>query len=312
MKKRGADMKIVVQAAGALGLLIAWFLHDKNEVVCVSRKRLVDVVSKDGLEVKFGGENRKKMLNIVETADAVGFNPELVILACKSFDSDENLNIIKEHWPETKIMTIQNGIYTEYRALELFRREQLFPASVLIGSKFIGISRLEQFFDYGMKVGSLGDSEFLEKLLKLLRESNIRVEKSDNIMRDKWQKFMFYCSSATVNAITATKELSYEHTRWIVKRAIEEIAAVGANMELDFDVNRLAQETFEFCMQFKPDVWNASVGVDLRKGKRTEIDYLNGYVVELGRRFNIDVPVNETLFRLVKTLEKTGLFAKFI
>ncbi len=305
-------MKVVVQAAGALGLLIAWFLHDKNDVVCVSRKRLVDVVSKDGLEVKFGGGNEKKMLKMVESADEVEFYPELVILACKSYDSDENLKIIKEHWPETRIMTIQNGIYTEYKALEIFKREQLFPASVLIGSKFIGISRLEQFFDYGMKVGSLGDSEFLEELLKLLSESNIRVEKSDNIMRDKWQKFMFYCSSATINALTATRDLSYEHTRWIVKRALEEIAAVGLNMELDFDVELLAKETFDFCMEFKPDVWNASVGVDLRKGKKTEIDYLNGYVVKLGKRFNIDVPVNETLFRLVKTLEKTGLFAKFI
>ncbi len=305
-------MRIVVQAAGALGLLIAWFLHDKNTVVCVSRKRLVDVVSKNGLEVKFGGENKKKMLNMVESADKVNFYPELVILACKSFDSDENLKIIKRHWPNAKIMTIQNGIYTEYRALEFFRKEQLFPASVLIGSKFIGISRLEQFFDYGMKVGALGDSEFLDILLNVLKESGIKVERSDNIMKDKWQKFMFYCSSATVNAITATRDLSYEHTRWIVQRAIEEIVAVGVNMELDFDIGKLGQETLDFCMQFKPDVWNASVGVDLRKGKRTEIDYLNGYVVELGRKFNIDVPVNETLFRLVKTLEKTGLFAKFI
>lgn len=305
-------MKIVVQSAGALGLLIGWFLHDKNEVTCVSRKRLVEVVSKNGLEVKFSAENKRKMINVVDSPSKVHYYPELVILGCKSFDSDESLRIIKQNWPDAKIMTIQNGIYTEYRALQMFRKEQLFPASVLIGSKFIGINRLEQFLDYGMKIGTLSNDGFLNILIETLEESDIKVERSDNIMRDKWQKFMFYCSSATVNAITATLDLSFEHTRWIVERSMDEITKVGKRMDLNFNIDELKREAFGFSMNFKPEVWNASVGVDLRKGKKTEIDYLNGYVVELGRKFGIDVPVNETLYRLVKTLENTQLFAKFM
>ena len=200
----------------------------------------------------------------------------------------------------------------EYRALQMFRKEQLFPASVLIGSKFIGINRLEQFLDYGMKIGTLSNDGFLNILIETLEESDIKVERSDNIMRDKWQKFMFYCSSATVNAITATLDLSFEHTRWIVERSMDEITKVGKRMDLNFNIDELKREAFGFSMNFKPEVWNASVGVDLRKGKKTEIDYLNGYVVELGRKFGIDVPVNETLYRLVKTLENTQLFAKFM
>jgi len=305
-------MKIVVQAAGALGLLIGWLLHDKNEVVCVSRERIAELVSKDGLEVKFSGENKRKMINIVSNADGVDFEPDLVVLACKSFDTDENLEIIKGYWPKTNIMTIQNGVYTEYKALEMFDKSQIFPASVLIGSKFIGRNRLEQFFDYGMKLGGLGNNEFLATLLDVLSESGIKVEKSENIMRDKWHKFMFYCSSATINALTATLDLSYEHTRWIVEQSLDEIVKVGKFLDLEFDIDRLAKEVLEFSLNFKPKVWNASVGVDLRKGKRTEIDYLNGYVVQLGKKYGVYVPVNETLYRLVKTLEKTKLFSDFV
>ncbi len=305
-------MRIVVQAAGALGLLIGWFLHDKNEVVCVSRERIAELVSKDGLEVKFSGENERKMINIVGSADKVEFEPDLVVLACKSFDTDENLEIIKSHWPKANIMTIQNGVYTEYKALEMFDKNQIFPASVLIGSKFIGRNKLEQFFDYGMKLGSLGNSEILDTLLEVLSESGIKVERSEDIMRDKWHKFMFYCSSATVNALTATLDLSYEHTKWIVERSLDEIVNVEKFLNLEFDIDRLAKEVLDFSLNFKPKVWNASVGVDLRKGKKTEIDYLNGYVVQLGRKFGVDVPVNETLYRLVKTLEKTKLFSDFV
>ena len=305
-------MRIVVQAAGALGLLIGWFLHDKNEVVCVSRQRIAELVSMNGLEVKFLGENKRKMINIVNSADKVEFEPDLVVLACKSFNTDENLDIIKTRWPKTNIMTIQNGVYTEYKALEMFDRSQIFPASVLIGSKFIGSNRLEQFFDYGMKLGSLGSEDFLEALLNTLLRSGIKVEKSENIMRDKWHKFMFYCSSATINALTATLDLSYEHTQWIVEKSLIEIVEVGKNLDLGFDCSKLADEVFKFSLNFKPKVWNASVGVDLRRGKRTEIDYLNGYVVQLGRKYSVDVPVNETLYRLVKTLEKTKLFSDFV
>lgn len=305
-------MKIVVQAAGALGLLIGWFLHDKNEVVCVSRERIAELVSRDGLEVKFSGENKRKMINIVDSADKIKFEPDLVVLACKSFNTDESLKIIKKHWPKVNIMTIQNGVYTEYKALEIFDKVQIFPASVLIGSKFIGRNRLEQFFNYGMKLGSLGNSEFLDILLDILLKSGIKVEKSEDIMRDKWHKFMFYCSSATINALTATLDLSYEHTWWIVERSLREIVEVGKFLNLEFDINQLAKEVLEFSSNFKPKVWNASVGVDLRKGKRTEIDYLNGYVVQLGKKYGVDVPVNETLYRLVKTLEETKLFSDFV
>ncbi len=305
-------MRIVVQAAGALGLLIGWFLHDKNEVVCVSRERIAELVSRNGLEVKFSGENKRKMINIVDGADKVEFEPDLVVLACKSFNTDENLQIVKTRWPNTNIMTIQNGVYTEYKALEMFDRNQIFPASVLIGSKFIGRNRLEQFFDYGMKLGSLGNENFLEVLINALLDSSVKVEKSENIMRDKWHKFMFYCSSATINALTATLDLSYEHTQWIVEKSLNEIVEIGKNFDLGFDCRKLADEVFEFSLNFKPKVWNASVGVDLRKGKRTEIDYLNGYIVQLGKKFGVDVPVNETLYRLVKTLEKTKLFSDFV
>ena len=305
-------MKVVVQAAGALGLLVGWFLHDKNEVVCVSREHIAELVSKDGLEVKFSGENKRKMINIVNSADMVEFEPDLVVLACKSFNTDENLSIIKNHWPKTNIMTIQNGVYTEYKAFKMFDKSQIFPASVLIGSKFIGRNRLEQFFDYGMRLGSLGNDSFLKVLLKIFIDSGVKVEKSQNIMKDKWHKFMFYCSSATINALTATLDLSFEHTRWMVERSLDEIVEVGKFLDLGFDCHALADEVLEFSLNFKPKVWNASVGVDLRKGKRTEIDYLNGYVVQLGKEYGVDVPVNETLYRLVKTLEQTRLFSDFV
>uniref|UniRef100_A0A832ASJ1 Ketopantoate reductase C-terminal domain-containing protein n=1 Tax=Desulfurella acetivorans TaxID=33002 RepID=A0A832ASJ1_DESAE len=63
-----------------------------------------------------------------------------------------------------------------------------------------------------------------------------------------------------------------------------------------------------FAKNFKPDVWKASVGEDLRKGKKTEIDYLNGYVVKVAKQKGKIAPYNESLYNIVKILEKTKLY----
>ncbi len=53
----------------------------------------------------------------------------------------------------------------------------------------------------------------------------------------------------------------------------------------------------------------SSTAQDIARGKRTEIDSLNGYVVRHGKELGIPVPVNQTLYTLVKLLEDNTLAA---
>ncbi|AEA33666.1 ketopantoate reductase family protein [Hippea maritima] len=296
--------KIGIFCAGALGLWFGFKLQDRYDVVCVSKKRIADAIKSKGLTLLVDKKRTTKNINITENPEAIS-DCKIIMLASKSFDSKENLKTIKKYNPKANIVTIQNGIYTEEVAKELFDKNQIFPASVMIGSKFIDNSTIEEFLNEGMILGNLNNSSKAEDITEIFKSVGIKIKISDNIERDKWKKFMFYCSSATLNSLTATLSLYEKDESWIVKRALNEIASVGRNLKLSFDIEKLKEDVFKYAMNFRPRQWNASVGEDLKRGKKTEIDYLNGYVVELANRFDIDVPVNETLYRLVKILQKT-------
>ncbi|WP_025209746.1 ketopantoate reductase family protein [Hippea sp. KM1] len=296
--------RIAIFGAGALGLWFGFKLHDRYDVVCVSKKRFVDAIKDKGLTLLLNKKTKTKNINITDQVKAISAC-KTIILASKSFDSKENLTTIKNINPQADIITIQNGIYTEEVAKELFNKSQLFPASVMIGSRFINDSTIEEFLNEGMVLGSLNSSNKTQDIAHMFESVGIKVRISDNIERDKWKKFMFYCSSATLNSLTATLSLYEKDERWIVKNSLDEIEQVGKHLDLSFDIERLKEEVFEYAMNFRPKQWNASVGEDLKKGKKTEIDYLNGYVVKLADRFNIDVPINETLYRLTRILQRT-------
>ncbi len=57
---------------------------------------------------------------------------------------------------------------------------------------------------------------------------------------------------------------------------------------------------------FGPSRNIASMRQDLMRGKATEIDYMNGAVVERGRRLGIDCPVNGALVAVIKAMERSG------
>ena len=300
-------MRIVIFGAGALGLWFGFKLDSVADVVCISRERIKNALEGNALVLKKGDEFKSKRLNIETDINNIE-KPDFVLLATKSYDSEEALKIIKSRWDSVDVITIQNGVYTEEIAEKLFGKDRVFPASVLIGSRFLDKFTIEEFLNEGMKIGSLAKNERLNNLVEIFKSADIKVAKSENIMRDKWHKFMFYCSSATLNALTGILDLSFEHARWIVRESLGEIVKVAEHLNLDFSAKEVADEVFEFSQSFKPKKWKASVGEDLRKGRKTEIEYLNGYVVRLAREFNLEVKVNETLYRIVKMLEFTGLF----
>lgn len=300
-------MRIVIFGAGALGLWFGFKLDSVADVVCISRERIKNALEGNALVLKKGDEFKSKRLNIETDINNIE-KPDFVLLATKSYDSEEALKIIKSRWDSVDVITIQNGVYTEEVAEKLFGKDRVFPASVLIGSRFLDKFTIEEFLNEGMKIGSLAKNERLNNLVEIFKSADIKVAKSENIMRDKWHKFMFYCSSATLNALTGILDLSFEHARWIVRESLGEIVKVAEHLNLDFSAKEVADEVFEFSQSFKPKKWKASVGEDLRKGRKTEIEYLNGYVVRLAREFNLEVKVNETLYRIVKMLEFTGLF----
>ncbi len=305
----GVLMNFLIYGVGSLGLMFGYFLSKKHNVELVARRKRAEIVNREGVLFKKGDfEDKAHNIPAFGSIDDIKNSPDFIMLSVKSFDIDSSLEIISEKFKDVPVITIQNGIYAEDKAKEVLGDEYVIPAAVSIGSKMLSENVIEQFLDHGMKVGYLNESAkpTAENVNNALVECGVNSVISDNIMKDKWFKFMFYCAGAILNSLTGTRDLEDSDIKWLVETLLDEMRIIAAKLDIShFDEKELKSEVFEFLMGFKPASWSASVGEDLRKGKRTEIDYLNGHVVRLANKVGIDVPFNKTIVSLIKTLEKT-------
>ncbi len=304
-------MNILIYGAGSLGLLFARYLSRKHSVEAVSKSSRVNAIRKNGLVFVKDSVRENVELKIYDNVSNIKQKPDFIMLSVKSFDVDRALSDIYNTFNEISVITIQNGVYSEDAAVQIFGKRNIFPAYVMIGSKTLDDNTIEEFLNNGMKIGYL-DKQSLrlaEEFNEALNECGITSVVSDTIMKEKWHKMMFYCAGATLNSLTGTRDLEDNNISWIVENILNEIAGVADKLDLGFDVYELKNDVYKFLMGFKPESWSASVGEDLRKCKKTEIDYLNGYIVKLAEQYKTEASYNKLLTSFVKTIEKTKYFA---
>jgi 2-dehydropantoate 2-reductase len=140
-----------------------------------------------------------------------------------------------------------------------------------------------------------------EQLAELLTRCRLRGRVSRDIARDVWRKLIVNC---VINPLTAMTGMEVGWTaderldplkRQIVAECLAVAARDGVVFEGDF--TRMMNDTY------RPSRNLSSMYQDLRKGRRTEIDHLNGAVVALGRHHGIACPVNEGLVAIIKAME---------
>ena len=127
---------------------------------------------------------------------------------------------------------------------------------------------------------------------------------SKNIKADMWKKLILNCVLNPVTAILRieNKGIADERLnplkRLIIDECLKVAEADGVVFSLDF--MKMIDEAIKNSKNI------SSMQQDLIKGKRTEIDYLNGGVAKLGKKYGIECPVNEALAMIIKEIEKAS------
>jgi 2-dehydropantoate 2-reductase len=140
-----------------------------------------------------------------------------------------------------------------------------------------------------------------EKIKALFERSGLKTKVTADIEKEEWNKLVVNC---VVNPLTAVlkvrnNEIGATSLKEIRHRIIEECSLVAEAEEIHLDHS---MET-EIDHKIKGYTNYSSMYQDVAKGKKTEIDFLNGKIVELGRKHRIQTPVNETLVDLIKFME---------
>jgi 2-dehydropantoate 2-reductase len=158
----------------------------------------------------------------------------------------------------------------------------------------------------GLNAGAdaIGD---VQAIAALFEQAGVKCVVSPDIDAALWSKLAVNCG---LNAVSALGQARYARIREVpvacavVEAAIAETVAVANADGIDLDLKTMIANTWAITAAMPQQA--SSTAQDLTRGKGTEIDSLNGYVVRRGAALGVPTPVNATLHALVKLREPQG------
>jgi len=312
-------MNVLIFGGGSVGLGIASFLlSEKQEVSILAREAAAKALSREGL-IRTGifGRHFAEPSSFKAFSDlsAAGANFDFILVCTKSYDSQDAAREIAAHpsllAEEGRIILFQNG-YGNYEAFTpLFNPHQVLNARVITGFCRPQLNEVEVTVHASpILIGSLIDasSEKALPLCRLLSKAGLPAELSSNIGQALWAKILY---NSLLNPLGAIFGVPYgelgenEHSRELMKQIAEEAYAVLAacGYQTKWETTEAYLEAFYAEMLPPTAAHESSMLQDIRAGRRTEIDALNGAIAKLGKEHGIAVPCNDALTRMIRFLE---------
>ena len=266
----------------------------------IGRRTHVDAINAHGLLLdtqSFKGHLPAK----AATDTAALASPDLVLFCVKSADTEEaGRSLAGRLRPETSILSLQNGVDNPQR-LRGVTGHPVIPAVVYVGSEMAGPGHVRH---HGGGDLAIGASPASEALAQTLDAAGIRTTIADDIETTLWSKLVINCA---FNALSAVAGISYgpmlevEGTRDVVASAVQEAVTVARASGVS-----MPDDLLERIMKIPAAMPNqmSSTAQDLARGKSSEIDFLNGYVVRKGAELGIPTPTNHALQVMVKLAER--------
>lgn len=293
-------MKIAVMGAGAVGCYYGGLLaRAGSDVTLIGRARHVDAIRRDGLLLETASFSEHiPLIASTDTSDAQ--DADLVLCCVKTSDTAQAAAAMAPYLaPETVIVSLQNGIENP-ALLRAGLAQEVIPAAVYVATEMAGDGHVRH---HGGGQLVLSRSSNSGEVAALCSDAGIPVEISDNIDGVLWTKLIINCAYNALSAITAlpyARLVQHAGVEQTLRDVVDECLAVAAKAGV-VPVGDV-WEGVQRIPQLMPNQMS-STAQDLKRGRPSEIDHLNGCIVRIGEELGVPVPVNQLLHTLVKILE---------
>ena len=299
--------KILMYGTGAVGGYFGGKLaqNDDNDVRFIARSNLTKL-KKDSLIVKSYKGDFKVNVKAYKTPSQAKFTPDLVILAMKSYDTDDAVEKLKGVvGKDTLILSIQNGLSNYSKLVKAFGRKKVVRGFCYIGSEMLENGIIKHTSNGFIIIGeSPGISQkIISKLYDVFTDSGIETRVSKDIVHDIWAKFSWNCTLNILCAIIGkdTDSLfSSGETERLTRGLYDEIRKVagahGVKLAKKDESNVIDKAKKHG--PFKPSTLQ-----DVQRGKMLEYEAFTGEIVRMAKSKGIDVPISKTLYALLKAIE---------
>ena len=319
-------MKIAIIGAGAIGSVVAGYLAKAGEdVVLIGRQDQVDAIKKNGLSIQGVRGTETWRLRALTRLDK---KYDLVIFAVKTQDLEDAYQHNAEFLEECLVMTSQNGVQADNILSGHYEKDKIISSIVMFGSTYVRPGEITFNFDGGWIMGKpyAPNDPTVHKIADVLNRA-FKITVVNDIMGMKWLKLFINFNNCIPALIGKSMQETFEDMdlcRFSILLLKEGVDIVQkAKIELvslpDFPKERtlgLAAMPVEqaagvinkvLTTLSKEPLYGSILQSILRK-KTSEIDFINGEVLQLANHFHLKAPLNERVVEMVHMVEQTGKF----
>jgi 2-dehydropantoate 2-reductase len=286
--------------AGAVGSYYGGMLSRAgHQVMLIGRTQHVEAIRQHGLFMDTTDFRAHVQVRAsTEVSDIQGAS--LVLCCVKSNDTEKAAAVMAPFVdPDAVILSLQNGVDNAKRLHAQLLRA-VYPAVVYVAVEMMGPGRLKH---HGRGELVVGPSAMTAEMLEDFMEAGIPVQVSDNVVGELWAKLILNCAYNAISAITKQPYgflFQNEGAKDLMQLVVHECLAVARRESITVPGD--SWQGVERIAATMPGQFS-STAQDLMRGRRSEIDHLNGYIVRRGRSLAIDTPTNQALYSIVKLLE---------
>lgn len=311
-------MNILVFGAGALGSVFGGFLaRAGNNVVLLGRPWHLDAVTREGLLIEgIWGTHRVTNLQVVYDLSELRGSFALILVTVKAYDTSVAARVIGPFvGPDALVVSLQNGLGNAEVLAEGVGKEKCAAGRVIFGAEIVAPGRVrvtvcadDVVIGPALPQAGAALRHSIARAVATIKEAGIPCRAVDDVHPYLWAKAFYNCA---LNPLGALLGVSYgrlhdnPHTRHIMDGVIREAFAVATRKGVDLPWKDADAYLHDFYTRLLPPTRHhrPSMLQDLERGRRTEIDALNGKIVAYGRETGIPTPCNEVLTQLIHFCE---------
>jgi 2-dehydropantoate 2-reductase len=321
-------VNVGVYGAGAIGSLVGARLHEAGaSVQLIGRQAQVDAIRANGLLVKGLGGSHVVHLPAATSLDRIA---GIILLTVKSQDVQDACRVIAQKNSDATVVTMQNGVRSDREAADILGRDRVVGCVLNISATYLEPGVVEQntreFFQVGAPFPE--SAARVDAVLGLLSPV-LKTEFVPDIARARWTKLMANLNNAimAITGLPIGKALRHPGLARLSIATIREGVRTAQLGGFGLDQSRRARtfrlmSTLPMALSYRifggklagnfpaDSTYGPSTLQSIQRGSSSELDYLNGEIVGLGKQIGRPTPYNGGLLEQGRAVFATGRYLR--
>jgi 2-dehydropantoate 2-reductase len=298
--------KVYISGIGAVGAAYGsiFFNYNPESIAVIADKKRIATYQEKRIVIN----NNIYPFNYLSPEEN-SHKADLILIAVKYHQLEQSIRDIKNFVKEdTIILSLLNGITSEEIISKKYGEDKILHSFV------VGIDALRE--DTKINFNNIGKIVFganaenrkimVDAVKDFFDITGVPYSVPQDIIRELWWKFMMNVGLNQVSAILGAGYgvfQSIKEARDLMEAASMEVVSIAEKAGIDLCRDDILK-CFEIINTLSPN-GEPSMLQDIKACRKTEVEMFSETVIELGKKYNINTPVNKILFKMIKTLEQS-------